>query len=59
MLGKGSFGKVFLVENVNTGGLFAMKSLRKDMVIDHEQIESTKLEKHILLTVRQINQWLT
>ena len=58
MLGKGSFGKVFLVENVNTGGLYAMKSLQ-DMVIDHEQIESTKLEKHILLTVRQINQWLT
>lgn len=36
---------------MNTGNLYAMKSLRKDMVIDHEQIESTKLEKHILLTV--------
>ena len=48
VIGKGAFGKVFMVENKNNGRFFAMKSLRKDMIIDYEQLESTKLEKHIL-----------
>ena len=50
VLGKGTFGKVFLVENTKTGEQFAMKSIRKDVILDNEQIESTKLEKHILWT---------
>jgi len=37
-----------MVENKNTGKFYAMKSLRKDIIIDYEQLESTKLEKHIL-----------
>lgn len=48
VIGKGAFGKVFMVENKNTGKFYAMKSLRKDIIIDYEQLESTKLEKHIL-----------
>jgi len=50
VIGKGAFGKVFMVENKVDGRYYAMKSLRKDMIIDYEQIESTKLEKHILST---------
>lgn len=49
MLGKGSFGKVFLVEKVDDSTPYAMKALRKDVLIDYDQIESTKLEKEILL----------
>lgn len=48
VIGKGSFGKVFLVQKVDTGGVYAMKSLRKDVIIDYDQIESTLLEKEIL-----------
>lgn len=48
VLGIGSFGKVFLVENIKTGQLHAMKSIRKDRIADIEKIESTKLEEHIL-----------
>lgn len=48
VLGKGAFGKVFMVEHKNTGKYYAMKSLRKDMIIDYEQLEATKLEKFIL-----------
>jgi serum/glucocorticoid-regulated kinase 2 len=49
VIGRGSFGKVFLVQKKNTDEVFAMKSLRKDVIIEYDQVESTKLEKDILL----------
>ena len=49
VIGRGSFGKVFLVQKKDTKAVYAMKSLRKDVVIDYDQIESTLLEKKILL----------
>jgi serine/threonine protein kinase len=36
VLGKGSFGKVFLVEKRNNSVIYAMKSLRKDVLIDYD-----------------------
>jgi len=48
VIGKGSFGKVFLVEHNEDGNVYAMKSLRKDVILDYDQIESTLLEKDIL-----------
>lgn len=44
VIGRGSFGKVFLVKLKGTSEYYAMKSLRKDVIIDYEQVESTKLE---------------
>ena len=49
VIGKGSFGKVFLVQKVGNNAVFAMKSLRKDVILDYDQVESTMLEKEILL----------
>lgn len=49
VIGRGSFGKVFLVEKKDSKEVFAMKSLRKDVIIDYDQVESTKLEKEILM----------
>ncbi len=51
VVGRGSFGKVCLVEYKNSGELYAMKSIKKDILIDNEQIENTLLEKKILQTV--------
>ena len=51
MIGRGSFGKVYLVEEKTTGKLFAMKALRKDLIIDTDQFDCIKLEKQILFTV--------
>ena len=49
MIGRGSFGKVFLVVHKLSGEVYAMKSLRKDVILDSDQVESTKLEKNILM----------
>jgi len=49
VIGRGSFGKVFLVQKISDDKVYAMKSLRKDVMLDYEQIESTLLEKKILL----------
>jgi serum/glucocorticoid-regulated kinase 2 len=48
LLGRGTFGKVCLVEYIPTGELYAMKSLKKSVLLDQEQIENTLLEKKIL-----------
>jgi serine/threonine protein kinase len=49
VIGRGSFGKVFLVEKKDSKEVYAMKSLRKDVILDYDQVESTKLEKEILM----------
>mmetsp|Transcript_33562 Transcript_33562/g.38559 ORF Transcript_33562/g.38559 Transcript_33562/m.38559 type:complete len:309 (-) Transcript_33562:514-1440(-) len=51
VLDKGSFGKVFLVENKLNGMFYAMKRIRKDVLIEKKQIENTKNEKKILLNL--------
>lgn len=51
VLDKGSFGKVFLVENKLNGRFYAMKRIRKDVLIEKKQIENTKNEKKILLNL--------
>ncbi len=51
MIGQGSFGKVYVVQSKKTSATFAMKAIRKDVVIDHEQLENLRLEKHIMLCV--------
>ena len=51
VIGRGSFGKVNLVEYLPTHETYAMKSLKKDLLIEQEQIENTLLEKEILQTI--------
>jgi hypothetical protein len=48
VLGKGSFGKVFLVRLLLTGDLFAMKVLKKSEVMRRRQVEHTKAERRIM-----------
>ena len=52
VVGRGSFGKVCLVEYKNTGELYAMKSIKKDVIIENQQIQNTLLEKKILQSVK-------
>ena len=50
VLGKGSFGKVFLVRLLATKQVYAMKVLKKSEVIRRKQIEHTKTERRIMGT---------
>jgi hypothetical protein len=49
VLGKGTFGKVYLTELSEEKKLYAIKAIRKDVLIETEQVESTKLERDIML----------
>jgi serum/glucocorticoid-regulated kinase 2 len=51
VIGKGTFGKVYLVRCIKNDRLFAMKCIRKDVVIEHESVESLKVERLILTQV--------
>ena len=49
VLGRGTFGKVFLAELKTDKTLYAIKSIRKDILIKMDQVKSTLLEKNIML----------
>lgn len=49
ILGRGAFGKVFLAKLKTNDKLYAVKSIRKDILIEMDQISSTILEKDIML----------
>ena len=48
VLGKGSFGKVFMVRMVATKRVYAMKVLKKQDIIRRQQVEHTRAERRIL-----------
>lgn len=48
VIGRGAFGKVFIVEKISDGKIYAMKTIRKDIILETEKLESTLLEKEIL-----------
>jgi hypothetical protein len=52
MLNKGGFGKVFLVKNTLDNKYYAMKRIRKDLLIETGQIENTINEKTVLLRLQ-------
>ena len=48
IIGRGTFGKVYLVKNKLCEKYYAMKVIRKDVVIQYESVHSLQVEKLIL-----------
>ena len=51
VLGRGYFGKVMLVEKLNTGELFALKVIRKKYLIDIGQVDTAMAERNLLYSI--------
>lgn len=47
LIGKGSFGKVFLVTSRSSKNFYAMKALKKDIVLQDDDVECTMLERDV------------
>ena len=50
VIGKGSYGKVLLVQKKDNGELYAMKVLKKSEILRRNQVEHTMTERKILVS---------
>jgi len=55
VLGRGSFGKVMLAEEKASKKLFAIKMLKKQYIVEKDEVHSMMSEKSVFLTVSSIN----
>ena len=47
-IGRGTYGKVYLVQHKHTEQIFAMKSVLKELLIKTDQVAGIRVEREIL-----------
>lgn len=52
VIGRGSFGKVYVVRKKDTNRIYAMKVLRKSRIISRSEVTHTMAEKTVLAKIR-------
>ena len=52
VIGRGSYGKVFLVRKKDANMLYAMKVIKKERLANEKDKENTLIEKTILLGIK-------
>ncbi|KAK4170022.1 kinase C-like protein [Cladorrhinum sp. PSN259] len=53
VLGKGNFGKVMLAETKKSRKLYAIKVLKKEFIIENDEVESIRSEKRVFLVANR------
>lgn len=48
VIGRGSYGKVYVVQNKETKQVYAMKALKKHQIIEQKMLKASMLESTIL-----------
>ncbi|KIO33010.1 hypothetical protein M407DRAFT_18165 [Tulasnella calospora MUT 4182] len=51
VLGKGNLGKVMLAEEKKTNSWYAIKVVKKEFIIDNDQVEGTRSTKRVFLAI--------
>ena len=52
VIGRGAFAKVYKVKKISSGEIYAMKVLRKDLIMQMNQQKNTQAERQILEKIR-------
>lgn len=52
-LGKGSFAKVILTESKSDHQLYAIKILKKEILIENDEVKGSKIERSVLIKARE------
>ncbi|KAJ9066407.1 Serine/threonine kinase [Entomophthora muscae] len=53
VLGRGNFGKVMLAEEKSTRNLYAIKILKKEFIVENNEVEGTRSEKRVFLAANR------
>jgi len=54
-IGKGVFAKVMLAESKSNRQLYAIKILKKQSLIEHDEVKGSKIERSVLMNAREHN----